>query len=101
MGFGSALAFVDRFSTQWFPRYQESTCCQSHRYIAIFLKPLLLLLISRLFWSLCFIVEKQGKLEEAFNRLMVDVKDNVMSKNRDRFTQNLALFINDVRTFIV
>lgn len=45
-------------------------------------------------------LDKQQRLHAAFNKLMEGVKENIMSKNRDVFAQNLTTFMNDVKSFI-
>lgn len=45
--------------------------------------------------------EKRQKLVEAFGKLMTDVKDNLMPKNREKFTQNATVFKNEVKALLV
>jgi hypothetical protein len=45
--------------------------------------------------------EKRQKLIEAFGKLMTDVKDNLLPKNREKFTQNATVFKNEVKALLV
>ncbi|XP_063684072.1 exportin-7-like isoform X3 [Bolinopsis microptera] len=40
--------------------------------------------------------DKQGLLAKCFENLMTDVEPNLLGKNRDRLTQNMALFRRDI-----
>lgn len=42
--------------------------------------------------------EKRQKLSEAFAKLMADVKDNLLPKNREKFTQNASIFKNEAKS---
>lgn len=44
--------------------------------------------------------EKRLKLSEAFTKLMTDVKDNLLPKNREKFTQNASIFKNEAKAII-
>lgn len=43
-------------------------------------------------------LERQQKLKQAFEKLMMEVQPNLEAKNRDRFTQNLTLFRHDMKS---
>jgi len=55
---------------------------------------------NKLIESQGIVPERQALLKEAFDKLMQDVTDNLLPKNRDRFAQNLHSFWNDVRNFL-
>lgn len=42
-------------------------------------------------------LERQRKLEAAFEKLMLDVQPNLQPKNRDKFTQNLTIFRCEIK----
>jgi exportin-7 len=44
--------------------------------------------------------ENQAKLQEALNKLLVDVNRSLDSANRDRFTQKLTAFRVTARSFL-
>ena len=44
--------------------------------------------------------ENQALLNEAFNKLLSDVKPDLESSNRDRFTQKLTAFRVSARSFL-
>jgi hypothetical protein len=44
--------------------------------------------------------DRRGQMEAAFEKLMVGVLRNLESRNRDKFTQNLTAFRQDVKAFL-
>lgn len=45
--------------------------------------------------------DRQERLADSFAKLMGDVQPTLEARNRDRFTQNLTIFRQEVRAFIV
>jgi hypothetical protein len=43
--------------------------------------------------------QKHQSIDTSFRQLMEDIEDNLSSRNRDKFTQNLAIFRRDVNNF--
>ena len=44
--------------------------------------------------------DRRGQMEAAFEKLMVGVLRNLESRNRDKFTQNLTAFRQEVKAFL-
>lgn len=44
-------------------------------------------------------VHKHAPVADCFGKLMVDVEGTLSTKNRDKFTQNLAAFRRDINNF--
>jgi hypothetical protein len=44
---------------------------------------------------------RQQRMEEAFTKLMGDIKDNILPKNRDKFAQNLTLFKTEIKPLLL
>ncbi|XP_046431531.1 exportin-7 isoform X1 [Neodiprion fabricii] len=45
-------------------------------------------------------VDKQGAMAQWFENLMDGIERNLLTKNRDRFTQNLSMFRRDINDFL-
>ena len=44
--------------------------------------------------------ERRGHMEAAFDKLMTGVLRNLESRNRDKFTQNLTAFRQEIKAFL-
>lgn len=44
--------------------------------------------------------DKQAQLADWFNGLMASIEPNLLTKNRDRFTQNLSVFRRDINDLL-
>lgn len=44
--------------------------------------------------------DRRGQMESAFEKLMTGVLRNLESRNRDKFTQNLTAFRQEVKAFL-
>ena len=44
--------------------------------------------------------DRRGQMEAAFEKLMTGVLRNLESRNRDKFTQNLTAFRQEVKAFL-